>query len=329
MTKERDLSLRLASIIDTAIDGIITIDAQGHMESVNKAACQIFQYSREELIGQNVNMLMPQPHKTLHDNYLSRYLLTKEPRIIGVGREVQGKKKNGTLFPFRLAVSEVILNDRIIFTGIIHDLTPTKKAEQDLKDLNTLLESKITQRTEELEVAINRLLKTNRQLEDSEVELKTALQKEKELNDLKSRFVSIASHEFRTPLSTILSSASLISRYERTEHQGNRLRHIEKIKSAVNNLTGTLSDFLDLTKLEEGKVILNIESIALNNLVEEIFSELSGLVKENIQLIAQIQIRHHYIANNEIRDDARGFFNTDFSIFSFYGFVPAEIEYFA
>lgn len=288
MMENDELALRLKSIIETAIDGIITINTNGSIDTINDAACKLFQYSKEELINQNIKILMPEPDRSMHHGYVHRYLETKKPRIIGIGREVTGKKKDGTMFPFRLAVSEVILNNKIIFTGIIHDLTRAKEAENQLKDLNNRLESKITERTEELEVAINKLLKTNVALEKNKEELKSALQKEKELNDLKSRFVSIASHEFRTPLSTILSSASLISKYERTDQQDNRLRHIEKIKSAVNNLTGTLSDFLDLTKLEEGKVKIEITPFNLQHLVEETFSELSGIIKPNMSLKADV-----------------------------------------
>jgi PAS domain S-box-containing protein len=282
MSSKGEFALRLKSIIDTAIDGIIVIDSKGIIDSINPAACRIFQYKNIELIGKNVSVLMTHPHRRAHNQYINNYLDTRVPKIIGIGREVIGRKKDTTKFPFRLAVSEVVLNDRIIFTGIIHDLTETKKAEQELKDLNNELEHKISRRTEQLEVAINRLLKTNKQLEASEHELKISLQKERDLNDLKSKFVSIASHEFRTPLSTILSSASLINRYELTEQQTNREKHIEKIKSAVNNLTGILNDFLDLSKLEEGKIVVQFAEIAFESLVNEIFSELEGIRKPEI-----------------------------------------------
>lgn len=107
--QNKDLLMQLEAIIDTAIDGIITIDVKGKIERMNPAAAGLFGYSVEEVRGHNIKMLMPQPYHSEHDGYLHRYNKTKVPHIIGVGREVKGLRKNGEVFPFRLAVSEVIL----------------------------------------------------------------------------------------------------------------------------------------------------------------------------------------------------------------------------
>ena len=119
-----------------------------------------------------------------------------------------------------------------------------KEAEEKLQEINSQLEEKVEARTNELEVVVNRLIQANKKFEKHELELSQALDKERELNELKSRFVSMASHEFRTPLSTILSSTSLISRYKREDQDKNRQKHIERIKASVANLTGILNDFL-------------------------------------------------------------------------------------
>ena len=276
-----DIALRLQGIIDAAIDGIITIDDRGLIESINKSAAAQFGYKDSEVIGNNIKMLMPEPYHSEHDGYIQRYNETKKPRIIGIGREVIGKTKEGRHFPFRLAVSEVILNDRIIFTGIIHDLTEVKNAESELLALNEKLEAKVIQRTNDLEEAVNSLLKNNKTLENQEEELKIALEKEKELNELKSRFVSMASHEFRTPLSTILSSAQLISRYTEEAHNEKREKHINRIKSAVGNLTGILNDFLSLSKIEEGKIVAEKENIDMDVLCLLVMDEVKGLLKKD------------------------------------------------
>jgi len=249
MDSQNDLAVTLKAIIETAIDGIITIDDRGRVESVNAAAAKQFGFAVEEIVGNNVKMLMPEPYHSEHDGYLHRYNTTKEPRIIGTGREVIGQRKDKSQFPFSLAVSEVILNDRVIFAGIIHDLSDVKRAEKDLIKLNEKLEEKVEERTNELEKVVNKLLKTNTKLETSEKELNLALAKEKELSELKSRFVSMASHEFRTPLSTIMSSASLISKYTEEAQNEKRQKHVNRIKSAVINLTGILNDFLSLSKI--------------------------------------------------------------------------------
>ena len=282
-----DLALRLQGIIETAIDGIITISQHGNIETVNPAAATQFGYKPEEIIGHNIKILMPDPYHSEHDGYLHRYNTTKKPHIIGIGREVTGKTKDGALFPFKLAVSEVILNDRVIFTGIIHDLSSVKTAEQKLINLNVQLEEKIQVRTDELEQAVNRLLATNKEVKDREKQLAIALSREKELNELKSRFVSMASHEFRTPLSTIMSSASLISKYTTEAQNDKREKHVNRIKSAVVNLTGILNDFLSLSKIEEGKVELKKTEVKVEALCLLVMDEVKGLLKNGQK------IKHH------------------------------------
>jgi len=121
LSQEADIFL--SAVLETAIDGIIIINARGEIIKMNQAALQMFQYSAHECQGNNVSMLMPTPHRTLHDHYLRHYIDTGQAKIIGIGREVQGKKKNGRLFPMRLAVSECKIGDNRFFTGIIHDLT--------------------------------------------------------------------------------------------------------------------------------------------------------------------------------------------------------------
>lgn len=320
-----DFLLRLKSIIDTAIDGIITIDHKGIVESMNPSAALLFEYQPDEVIGNNIKMLMPNPYHEEHDGYIHRYQKTKVPHIIGIGREVKGKSKSGKIFPMRLAVSEVVLNDRVIYTGIIHDLSDVKKAQEEIITLNKKLEEKVEERTYELEKVVNKLLSTNKELtheinekiaianklELNEQELTEALEKEKELNELKSRFVSMASHEFRTPLTTIMSSASLISKYPNEQQQANRVKHVDRIKSAVVNLTGILNDFLSLSKLEEGKIEVHYTNVSMTDLCNLITDEVKGLLKNSQK------INHHFLSDNiEIYTDERILKNVLFNLIS-------------
>jgi PAS domain S-box-containing protein len=125
---------RLAAILETAVDGIITIDERGTIETVNPATLRIFGYEAHELIGQNVRVLMPEPYRGEHDAYLANYLRTGERKIIGIGRKVQGRRKDGSIFPLELAVSETRLGERCFFTGIVRDITARKAAEQALRE---------------------------------------------------------------------------------------------------------------------------------------------------------------------------------------------------
>jgi PAS domain S-box-containing protein len=125
----RETAERLHAILESAADGILAIDANGTIESANPAASRIFGYDHEELLGANVSMLMPSPHRERHDAYVKHFLDTGEARIIGIGREVTGIRKDGSEFPLYLAVSEGRHRDRPIFTGIVRDLTELRRAE--------------------------------------------------------------------------------------------------------------------------------------------------------------------------------------------------------
>jgi len=253
----------LHAVIENAVDGIISIDARGIVEAMNPAAARLFGYTKEEVVGQNVKMLMPEPYRAEHDGYLKNYQESGKAKIIGIGREVQGRRKDGSLFPFYLSVSKIELSEGHFYAGIVHDLTEQKAAENELRKYSEDLEQRVVARTSALAQAIKGLEKEIQErkvieeaLRLSQSEAQIALKKERELNELKSRFVSMASHEFRTPLATILSSLNLLEKYQDPAYEDRRAKHIDRIKSNVRNLTAILNDFLSLSKLEEGKVSL-------------------------------------------------------------------------
>jgi len=270
----------LKAIIENAIDGIITINEQGRVEAINPSACKLFQYHPKEVIGNNIRMLMPQPYQSQHDAYIQRYQHTGDPHIIGIGREVTGVKKDGSTFPFRLGVSKVQFLGRKIYTGFIHDLSREKEAEVQLKEYAAHLEEEVEKRTLWLKDTINAL-------REAKEEVSLSLKKEKELGQLKSRFVSMASHEFRTPLSTIQLSAILVNKYAEPFDNPQISKHVKKIKNAVGNLTAILNDFLSLEKLEAGKVEPAFVEFDLVKLSEEITEEMQMVAKENQDIIYQ------------------------------------------
>lgn len=270
----------LTAIIKNAIDGIITIDDRGNIESINPSACKQFDYLPEEVIGRNVSMLMPPPDKEQHDEYLNRYQRTGDPHIIGIGREVMGLRKDTTVFPFRLGLSEVQYSGRKIYTGFIHDLSREKAAEQQLKEYAAHLEHQVAERTKSLNETVCALQK-------AQEDMSLLLEKEKELGQLKSRFVSMASHEFRTPLSTLQLSASLIDKYAEPLNSPQIGKHVTKIKNVIGNLTTILNDFLSLEKLEAGKVAPAFINFDLVKLSEEITEEMQLVAKQNQSIIYQ------------------------------------------
>lgn len=141
----RDSAERLRAILETAVEGIITIDERGIIESFNLAAERIFGYRAKEVIGRNVSILMPSPHREQHDTYLGNYLRTGHAKIIGIGREIVARRKNGTVFSMDLSVSEVRLADRRLFTGFIRDITERKQLEKEILEISEREQRRIGQ----------------------------------------------------------------------------------------------------------------------------------------------------------------------------------------
>ena len=145
VTAVSDHAERLRAILETAVEGIITIDQHGIVESMNAAAERIFGYSASEIIGQNISLLMPSPHREAHDGYIENYIRTGRAKIIGVGREVAGRRKDGTIFPMDLSVSEVKLATGRMFTGFVRDITERKRLEREILEISDREQRRIGQ----------------------------------------------------------------------------------------------------------------------------------------------------------------------------------------
>lgn len=270
----------LHAIIETAIDGIITIDNRGRIESLNPSALKIFGYKEEELVGKNISILMPEPDKSRHDGYLLNYQNTGDKKIIGKGREVRGLRKDGSEFPFRLAVSEVQLQERVIYAGFIHDLSKEKEAEEFLKKYTLELEEMVENRTKSLKLMLD-------ELKLAKEEVNVSLENEKKINRMKSRFVSMASHEFRTPLSSMQLSAVLIEKYLQSHDNHQILKHLHKIKNAIGGLNSILNDFLSLEKLEAGIIAPSYQLFDVFKFSEELTEEMQLITKKDQIIIYQ------------------------------------------
>lgn len=268
----------LHAIIVNAIDGIITIDEHGFIESINPSGCKLFNYNEGEVIGKNISMLILSPPGQSRTG--NKFQPAYDGRFFGEGRQVEGIRKDGSVFSFRLAINEVQFFGRIIYTGFIHDLTSEKEAENHLKQYAARLEQQVLERTLSLK-------NTVQALQQAKKKVNLSLKKEKQLGMLKSRFVSLASHEFRTPLSAVQLSASLIDKYAAGFANTSITRHVSKIKNAVGNLTVILNDFLSLEKLEAGKEKPVAVSFDLVRLAEEITRDMQAMAKEHQTIIYQ------------------------------------------
>lgn len=253
------------ALFNNAAIGIITVDVRGDIVLVNQFALKQFGYEADELIGQKIEVLIPRRYKEKHVEHRTRYYgHNPHSRPMGTGMDLFAVKKDGTEFPVEVSLSVYNTLDGMFSIAFISDITIRKESDNALIRLNAELEQKVRERTQSLE---------------------EALEKEKELNELKSRFVSMASHEFRTPLSTVLSSTYLLAQYARTEDQPKREKHIQRIVSSVNLLTDILNDFLSVGKIEEGKIQVRFTEIDIKDTIGALVTELKTIVKPGQDII--------------------------------------------
>lgn len=303
LIKEKE---KFGALFEHAGMGIILADDKGIIKLVNQFLLGQFGYKQKsDLQGKPVEILIPKKYKPNHQGYREKYMEKPSPRVMGHGRDLFGIRKDGSEFSVEVSLSNFTAAEESFVIAFVIDITQRKVIEDDLinqkellqasyikiKELNDSLENEVELRTAQLQKALN-------QIRDSRDELSRALNKEKDLGDLKSRFVAMASHEFRTPLSTILSSASLLAKYTNTEEQDKRDKHIERIKKSVHNLTGILSDFLSMGKIDNGKIELRASKINIPEFILNICHEMEVQGKEN-QKIKYKHIGEVYIFLDE------------------------------
>jgi two-component system sensor kinase FixL len=227
-------SAALAAIVETAVDAIITIDEIGQIVSANPATESMFGYPVTELIGQNIKMLMPQPYREEHDGYLENYKTTGIRKIIGSGREVVGKRNDGSTFPMHLAVSEIKVGGRSMFTGIVRDISDLKAAENKLAEMNEQLESRVKKRTAELRDAQSELLRSEKFATLGKVSGGIA-------------------HEIRNPLNAVKTSAYYLLNAKNATEEKVR-EHLERIDRQVSMIDNVVTALSDVAKLPEANL---------------------------------------------------------------------------
>lgn len=226
--KLKESEERAVALIDNAVDSIVTINSKGIVLNVNPAAARQFGYSAKEMIGKNITMLMPSPFREEHDQYLENYLTTGIKKVIGIGRNATGLRKNGSEFPIYLTVSEYKVGDEVYFTGIAHDLT-------EVKELTTI-------------------------------------------NNYKSKFLANVSHEFRTPLNSIILLTSLLQKNHHENLLKEQTEMLDSIRASSKELKDLIEDILDLSKVEAGHLEIETRPINLKSFFSDFSSSIGPLV---------------------------------------------------
>ncbi len=258
--------------------GIAVVNNEGIITAINPFALKLFGYLSEEIIGKPVEVLIPGRFHHQHTKDRKAYTRNPRSRPMGLGMDLFAVRKDGTEFPIEISLGNYEIDGKVSVIAFISDITVRKKSEEEIRKLNDELEATVEKRTVELTDALH-------ELERSKEELNKSLEKEKELNELKSNFVSTASHEFRTPLSTVLSSAYLIEKYFSTEDQPKREKHLQRIISSVNMLTDILNDFLSVGKIEEGKVQVRLAEFDIEKIMKMILEEIKNNLKNKQETV--------------------------------------------
>jgi PAS domain S-box-containing protein len=262
------------ALFQYAAEGILVVNGRGDITKINPSALKLFGFQLEEIVGKKIECLIPDRYASHHVHNRENYTHEPHARSMGTGMELFGLKKDGSEFPVEVSLSPYPNEHGNFVIAFVVDITMRKLAEEKLKNYSAELEKQVKNRTLILEEAIEELKKTR-------TELRNSLSKEMELSELKTRFVSMASHEFRTPLTTMLSSLSLLTKYAEQNDRENQTKHANRIKNSIHNLTDILNDFLSLSKLEEGRIENQPEELNLKEFIREVHSEMQLMTLRN------------------------------------------------
>lgn len=293
---------KFQAIFQNASLGILVINNKGKIVLANDFLLKQFGYNNvDEVLGKSLEILIPARYHHQHVTDRDKFITHPETRPMGIGRDLFGVKKDGTEMIVEISLSSYSSEDQVFSIAFISDISARIETQNKLKEQRVALaemNKKMEKLNEELEKKVEartaKLQDTMQKLEASKEELSKALDKEKDLGDMKSAFVSMASHEFRTPLSTILSSASLLAKYKLEEEQPKRDKHIQRIKSSVINLNNILNEFLSLRKMEDGKVTAQESEFNIQELITSQITEMTEIFKEGQK------VHYHHIGNVEV-----------------------------
>lgn len=238
---------RLRAILDTAVESIVTIDEFGRIEDFNPAAEELFGYEAKEVIGRKVNVLMPPPYREEHDGYLEAYLETGERKIIGIGREVQAQRRDGSVFPIDLSVSEFQANGQRMFTGIIRDISERKAYEHEARIWQEELERRVEEGTRELTLA------------------------NEELRDL-NFFIA---HDLKTPIRAVHNYVDFLAEALEGKLEGDAADDLKHLKQANQELHSMVEDLLAYSQLGQGRHLTPTEN-DIRSLIDSIGSQLTA-----------------------------------------------------
>lgn len=285
MFKEDEVFYKIC--FDSLLEGICITDEEGRIVMINSATEEIFGYTKEELVGHKVDMLVPKSLRKIYQEHYRTFVEIPRKYKKGRGLEFLGLHKNGKILDLEIGLTFFYHDDIFYAKALISEISTRRKKEQRIKEKNRYLEIEVEKQTTQLMHLISELESSNRQLKLeikervlAEKKAKNSLEKEKELNLLQTKFVSMASHEFKTPLSGILTSAGLIEKHNEKVHNENISHHSRTIKALVSQLNNILDDFLFLENTEGKNYAMRLSEFKFCDLINKLVKDADAILKD-------------------------------------------------
>ena len=286
--------------------GIFIVDQKTNIIAVNTSAEKMFGYEKGELINQSKDILLPKRYLSTHKNQLNYFTNQINNRKNARGMYLFGLTKNNIEFPLEISINSFTIYEKEYLMVLIIDMTIRSETEKKIDSLTIDLSEKVKKGTAELQNTINQLKEVNRNYKkelnrriEIENKLKVALKKEKELNELKSKFLSLVSHEFKTPLSGILTSAILLEKYQLSEQQDKRDKHLKTITEKVQYLNNVLNDFISLERLDSSNENYKFKTFNLSKVINEVVYNANMLLKSGQRINIPLNTSDYLLYQDE------------------------------
>jgi len=293
-------------LFDSIPEAVLIVNEKQQLVSLNHGSEKLFGYKKNEILNKPFSILIPKKFHSIHSNFFETYINSNNSNLLNT-YNLLGLAKNDKTFIAEIKINKIKIENEIYIIGLISEISERKKSEKKITLLNTQLEGIVKQRTAQLNNSINKLKELNKSLEieikkriEGETKIKNALKKEKELNELKTKFLSMVSHEFKTPLSGILTSTMLLSKYQLNDQQDKRDKHISTIANKIHYLNNILNDFLSLERLNSDKVAYKFSTFNLSKIINEVVYNANMLLKRGQKINIPNNIDEYILYQDEM-----------------------------
>jgi len=280
------------TLFEAISEAVVVVDEFQKIRVVNSSVEKIYGYDKDELLDQSLEILIPEEHKKRYIEYFKSFFSYQKKKQMGEGYDLYALHKNNDIFPIEMGLNPFEIKGELYVMILIVDITVRKQKNLEITRLNTKLENIVKERTSRLSETVEKLEKINQKLDEenkkrieAENKAKVTLKKERELNELQTKFLSMVSHEFKTPLTGISVSTMLLKKYNLTKQQKKREKYISIINGKVHYLNSILNNFLSIEKLEKKEIRYDITTFNIKEVIDRVISEANLLFKEGQEII--------------------------------------------